>query len=213
MFRVDTECCLFYDYEENRFCPNPAINKTARCAIHQDTANTKFMNILASLNQTETRSGFSLCSEAFRTFNEPKLVNDFLEYAPSLEGALPAFKHGENNLRKCLIAGFKSYKAGYLTSSTIPFRDNFFREQFPLIKSVSTNQWKHAYLSLRVRYYNRVNYYLLYNREKTLYIYNKFFSKISNHVDAMSIMIGKFICRNFWLIVEPTNSIWILRRR
>ena len=102
------------------------------------------------MNRVETRIGMSLSSGAFWHFNEPKLISEFAEYAPSLEGANPPFKHAEKNLRKCLIAGFKSYKAGYLTSSSIPFQDNFFREQFPEAKNITRKQWMHSYISLRV---------------------------------------------------------------
>ena len=150
LYRVDTDCCLYFDYDENKFCQNPSINNSARCAIHQDTKNTKFMKILAQLNKSDQKIGMSLSASAFWHFHEPKLVSDFAEYAPSLEGSVAAFKHASNNLKKILIAGFKSYKAGYLTSSTIPFQDNFFREQFPNEKNISRKQWMHSYLSLRV---------------------------------------------------------------
>ena len=108
------------------------------------------MRILAKMNKNESRIGMSLTSSAFWHFNEPKLINDFNEYAPSLEGAVPAFKHAAKNLRKLLIAGYKSYKAGYLTSSTIPFNENYFVEQFPNAKNITRKQWMHSYLSLRV---------------------------------------------------------------
>ena len=156
MFRVDTGCCLYFDYEENKFCQNPSVNNSARCAVHQDTANSKFMKILAKLNNNEKTVGFSLCSAAYRFFNEPKIISEFVEYAPSLEGSVPAFKHSTNNLRKLLIAGYSSFKAGYLTKSTIPFRENFFVDQFPQAKNITRKYWMHSYLSLWVS----LSYYL-----------------------------------------------------
>ena len=145
-----TGCCLYFDYEANKFCQNPSINNSARCALHQDTANSKFMKILAEMNRTNKRVGFSLSSTAYRYFNEPKIISDFTEFAPSLEGSVPAFRYSANNLRKLLIAGYRSFKAGYLTSSAIPFQDNFFVEQFPHAKSITKKYWMHSYLSLRV---------------------------------------------------------------
>ena len=147
---MDTECCLFFDYENRQFCQNPAINNSARCAIHQDTVNTKFMKILAQMNRTDVKLGMALTASSFWHFNEPKVISEFAEYAPSLEGSISHFKHATKNLRKILIAGFKSYKAGYLTSSSIPFQDNFFVEQFPEAKNITRKQWMHSYLSLRV---------------------------------------------------------------
>ena len=108
------------------------------------------MKILAQMNRNDTKIGMSLSSSAFWHFNEPKLVSEFKEYAPSLEGSVPAFRHAAKNLRKLLIAGYKSYKAGYLTSSAIPFQDNFFVEQFPNAKNITRKQWMHSYVSLRV---------------------------------------------------------------
>ena len=150
LFRVNTDCCLYFDIETNSFCQNPAMGNTSRCQIHQDTANSKFMKILATINQQPRAVGYSLAMSAFRFFLEPKQSNKVYEFAPCMEGALPAFKYSENHLRKMLIAGYKSYQAGYNTSRTKPFDDKFFREQFPNIKTVSKEQWMHAYLSLRV---------------------------------------------------------------
>ena len=153
LFRVDGECCLYFDIEENAFCNNPAVNNTARCVKHQDTANSKFMRILSKLNNKDNQTGFSLSRAVFRFFNEPQIASDFVEYAPCLEGALPQFKHSANNLKLLLSAGYKSFKAGYLTKSSIGFKDNFFREAFPNATDVSTQAWMHAYLSIRVSFY------------------------------------------------------------
>ena len=150
LFRINTDCCLFFDVEKNAFCQNPAVDQSSRCQVHQDTENTKFMKILATIGNQKRSKGFSLCMSAFRYFIEPKSSNKIFEFAPCLEGALPAFKYSENNLRKVLVAGFQSFKAGYNSSSTKPFKDNFFREQFPNAKSISSQQWMHAYLSIRV---------------------------------------------------------------
>ena len=149
LFRVDGECCLFFDLETNAFCNNPAVNNTARCIRHQDTANSKFMRIMAKMCNIEQKEGFSLCQSAFRFTMEPKTNAECMEYAPCLEGSLPAFKHSAANLKKLLTAGFKSYKAGYLTKSSIPFKDNYFVELFPNTE-ITTRQWMHTYLSLRV---------------------------------------------------------------
>ena len=150
LFRINTDCCLFFDVELNAFCQNPAVDQSSRCQVHQDTENTKFMQILATIGNQQRTKGFSLCMSAFRYFIEPKSSQKIYEFAPCLEGALPAFKYSENNLRKILTAGFQSFKAGYNSSSSKPFKDNFFREQFPNQKAITSQQWMHAYLSIRV---------------------------------------------------------------
>ena len=150
LFKVNTDCCLFFDVTTNSFCQNPAVDQSSRCQVHQDTENTKFMKILATIGDQVKTKGFSLNMAAFRFFVEPKNSNKIYEFAPCLEGALPAFKYSENNLRKILIAGYESQKAGYNSSSAKPFRDNFFREQFPNTKDVTSKDWMHAYLSIRV---------------------------------------------------------------
>ena len=155
LFRVDGECCLYFDLENNAFCSNPAVNNTARCIIHQDTANSKFMQILAKMSNNDDKLGFSICQSAFRFFTEPNNEAIITEYAPSLEGSLPAFRHSAANMKKLLIAGFQSYKAGYLTKSTIPFKDNFFKEQFPNNPEIPIRKWMHAYISLRVSFRNK----------------------------------------------------------
>ena len=156
LFRVDGECCLYFDLENNAFCNNPAVNNSARCIRHQETANSKFMRIMAKMCNAEQKEGFSLCQAAFRFTTEPKTNAECVEYAPCLEGSLPAFKHSAANLKKLLTAGYKSYKAGYLTKSTIPFKDNFFVEMFPNT-DITSRQWMHAYLSLRVSTVKYIN--------------------------------------------------------
>ena len=149
LFRVDGNCCLYYDYDQNAFCDKPAVNKTARCHQHRDTANSKFMSILTRMNQKEYKIGFSLAAEAFRFFTEPQMHSDVVEYAPYFEGSIPPFLHSANNMKKVLQACYKSYKAGYLTSSSVGFRDNFFKEYFPN-ENISTRDYMFTYLSIRV---------------------------------------------------------------
>ena len=149
LFRVDGKTCLYYDYDVRDMCHNPAVNNTARCEHHQNTANSKFMQILSRMNNHRITMGFSISTAIFRPFSEPQIKSEHSEHAPCLEGALPPYRYGENNLRKCLIAGFKSFKSGYLTKSTIPFQDNHFREQFPNSK-IPYEKWKHAYIAIRV---------------------------------------------------------------
>ena len=168
LFRVNGDCCLYYDYETNAFCDKPAVENTARCIKHKDTANTKFMQILMKMHKDDYKVGFSLSSECFRHFVEPSTTTDYVEYAPSLEGPLSAFKHSENSLRKSLIAGYQSYQAGYLTKSSIPFRDNFFKEQFPNEK-ISTRDWMYTYLSLRVSFF-MLRYFLVVYPLQSLFL-------------------------------------------
>ena len=53
-------------------------------------------------------------------------------------------------MKKVLVAGYKSYEAGYLTKPGMPFNSKYFVEQFPGEKDITTKDWMHTYLSTRV---------------------------------------------------------------
>ena len=150
LFRVNTDNCLFFDHKKRNFCQNLAEGKTARCHQHQNTANTKFMEILARLNDDTISHGFSLCSAAFRFVAEPQVSSGKKEFAPSLEGSEAQWYASATSLKKLLYAGFKSYSAGYNSSTSKPFNDNFYRDEFPDATDVTKERWNHAFLATRV---------------------------------------------------------------
>ena len=151
LHRINTGACLFFDFNKNEMCKDPAIKDTARCIKHQDNANSKFMKILAEMSNDKSELGFHLADTVFRSFSRPEecLNQEVYEYAPCLEGALPAFKDSVSNLEKVLLAGWESYRSNMGTAS-IPFDDKFYRKRFPNLHQISAQQWKHTFFATRV---------------------------------------------------------------
>ena len=81
----------------------------------------------------------------------PEKLDKIVEYAPSAEGAAPAFKHSLNNLETLLEACEATFRSGYLNKLPY-FEDKEFKKRFPNIKTVGTEQWKHAYLAMLVSF-------------------------------------------------------------
>ena len=153
LHRINTGSCLFFDFNKNEMCKEPSIKDTARCIKHQDNANSKFMKILAEMSNDKSELGFHLADSVFRSFSRPEecLNQEVYEYAPCLEGALPAFKDSVANLDKVLLAGWESYRANMGTPS-IPFDDKYYRKRFPNLHQISSQQWKHTFFATRVSY-------------------------------------------------------------
>ena len=103
LFRVNSDCCIYYDYESNTFCKNLAVRNTSRCQDHQDSANTKLMKIISNMGKNQSPLGYSINMDAFRPFVDPVPANTIYEFAPCVEGGLPAFKYSELSLKKLLI--------------------------------------------------------------------------------------------------------------
>ena len=79
----------------------------------------------------------------------PEKLDKTVEYAPSAEGGAPAFKHSLSNLETFLEACEATHRSGYLNTLAY-FEDKEFKKRFPNIKSIGTEQWKHAYLAMLV---------------------------------------------------------------
>ena len=131
-------------------CKAAAIDNTARCIKHQDKSHSKFLKILSAIKNSKEFTGFNLSKSAFRAFNRPdeSLNQEVYEYAPCLEGALPAFKDSLANLEKVLLAGYDSYCDSMLADG-IAFNDKYYRARFPNDKDISSHQWMHTYLATR----------------------------------------------------------------
>ena len=151
LHRINTGACLYFDFDKNEMCKEPALEDTARCLKHQDNANSKFMKILAEMTNSKHQMGFHLADSVFRSFSRPEegLNQEVYEYAPCLEGALPAFKDSVSSLEKVLLAGWESYKSN-MGSDAFPFDDRFYRKRFPNLHEISLQQWKHTFYATRV---------------------------------------------------------------
>ena len=79
----------------------------------------------------------------------PEKLDKIVEYAPSVEGAAPAFKHSLDNLENLLEACEASFRSGYLNTLAY-FEDKEFKKRFPNAKTIGNEQWRHAYLAMLV---------------------------------------------------------------
>ena len=158
LYRIDTGACLFFDFQNNELCKEPAIDNTARCVKHQDNTNSKFMKILAEMSDAPSGTKFHLARSVVRSFSRPEesLNPEVFEYAPCLEGALPAFKDSTCNLEKILMAGWESFKANM--SKDTPFNDRFYKQRFPNSPEISFKLWFHTFWATLVNISYRNNY-------------------------------------------------------
>ena len=112
------------------------------------------MNSIKKANLLERNQKVAISKDIYRIIVGQKKKDKFQRYCPSIEGALPAFKHSANNLRKLLLAGFQIYwEMKYQNKN---FTEDPFRQQFPNNPEISTTRWRHAYKALRetIRSYN-----------------------------------------------------------
>ena len=150
IYRINTDSCLYFDFETNEMCKETAIDNTGRCIKHQEKAHSKFINILSALSDSLNEIGFNLSMSVFRSFSRPDdaLSQEVYEYAPCLEGGLPAFKDSTLKLEKVLLAGWESYQENMLSNGT-PFNDKYYRKRFPNIKTIGSHKYMHTYLATR----------------------------------------------------------------
>ena len=91
--------------------------------------------------------GFSIMKGAFRMLVEKERAKKLVEYAPSVEGPLPAFLHSAKNLRKFLNASFKvfrSHRVYRLAFDAKPYKDEFGH------MDIDDTTWYHAFTAMNV---------------------------------------------------------------
>ena len=92
--------------------------------------------------------GFSIMKGVFRMLVDEEQQPEFTEYAPSVEGGLPAFLHSAKNLRKFLHASAKIHKATRVYR--MPFDAQPYRDEFGKQKKISDARWFHAFNAMNV---------------------------------------------------------------
>ena len=124
-----------------------------RCPKHLDT-DSKILNSIKKANLLERNQKVAICRNTFRVLIGQKKKDKYQRYCPSIEGALPAFQHSSNNLRKLLLASFQIYWD--MKHHKKHFTEDPFRQQFPNNNEISTTRWRHTYKALRenIRSYN-----------------------------------------------------------
>ena len=146
LFRFETGACLSYDWNTKSFCDEPVVQNSSWCCKHAQEG--KDLKLIKEMGTVALEEGILLLQGVRRARMGPEKLNKVVEYAPSLEGAAPAFRHSMENLEKLLEAANETFKAGFLDSIKY-FDDREFKRRFPNAKFISTDRWKHAYLALK----------------------------------------------------------------
>ena len=146
LFRLDSGACVGYDWKLQKFCEEPVARNSSWCLKHSQEGND--LKMIREMGTLATKKGVLLIKNVMRVKLGPEKLDKVVEYAPSLEGAVPAFRHSTENLEKLLEAGYETCKAGYSEESRY-FDDKEFRVRFPNAKFISNDRWKHAFLALK----------------------------------------------------------------
>ena len=146
LFRLDSGACVGYDWKLQKFCEEPVAQNSNWCLKHAQEGND--LKMIKEMGTLATKEGVLLASDITRVKIGPEQLDKVVEYAPSLEGAVPAFRHSTENLEKMLEACYETHKAGYSETSKY-FDDKEFRQRFPNAKFISNDRWRHAFLAMK----------------------------------------------------------------
>ena len=105
------------------------------------------MRTLAEKRLGSRKKGFSVMKGFFRFNIETEHSRKFVEYAPCLQGALPAFLHQAKNLQKFLQASFEIHHATRIDQrafSSEPYRREFGNT------NIDDTTWQHAFNAMNV---------------------------------------------------------------
>lgn len=145
LFRLKSGACVGYDWKLQKFCDEPVMKDSNWCLKHDQEGQD--LKMIREMGTLALKKGVSLMKGITRVSIGPEKLDKVVEYAPSLEGAVPAFRHSSENLEKMLEAAYATFKAGY-SDNVKYFDDKEFKQRFPNEKFISTERWKHAYLAL-----------------------------------------------------------------
>ena len=145
LFRFESGACVGYDWKVQKFCEEPVEEGTNRCLKHAQEGSD--LRMIRDMGSMVTKRGVSIAKGVVRIHIGPAVLDKIVEYAPSLEGAAPAFRHSRDNLEKLLEASDVTYKQGYL-DKLAQFEAKEFRLRFPNAKTISNNRWKHSFLAI-----------------------------------------------------------------
>ena len=146
LFRLESGNCVGYDWKLQKFCEEPVAQNSTWCLKHAQEGND--LKMIREMGTLALKEGVSLANGIKRVRIGPDRLDKVVEYAPSLEGAAPAFRHSTENLEKLLEACYETFKAGDPGDRRF-FDDKEFRQRFPNEKFISTDRWKHAYLAMK----------------------------------------------------------------
>ena len=145
LFRADSGACVGYDWKVQKFCEEPVKEGSNKCLKHLQEGND--LKMIREIGTLVTQRGISIAKDVIRVHIGPAPLDKTVEYAPSLEGAAPAYRHSTDNLEKLLEACDVTFKQGYPDKISY-FDPKPFQIRFPNAKTISKERWKHSYLAM-----------------------------------------------------------------
>ena len=107
----------------------------------------KSLKTIAEKRLGGQRKGFSIMKGFFRLSIEADKVRKHIEYAPCLEGALPAFLHTAKNVEKFLDASYRIHQNTRIHRQR--FDSTPYKEEFGNV-NISDDTWQHAFNAANV---------------------------------------------------------------
>ena len=96
---------------------------------------------------SQKSKGFSVMKGFFRLFTEADKTKKHVEYAPCLQGALPAFLHSAKNVQKFLNASYVIHQQTRIHMKR--FNPAPYREEFGNV-NITDDEWQHAFNAVNV---------------------------------------------------------------
>ena len=145
--------CTKFLADKKIWCGAKAFKNSDRCLKHRNT-DSEMINDLKKAKELERTKKVVVCRDVFRTVAGKKVTNKYVRYCPSIEGAVPAFHHSTNHLRKMLKAGFEVQQT--MTHHAVGFFSEPFKAEFPAFNDISDQKWLHSFNALKetMRSYN-----------------------------------------------------------
>ena len=113
----------------------------------------KNMRSLAEKRLGNPKKGFSVMRGFFRLNIEADHSRKFVEYAPCVQGALPAFLHQAKNTRKFLQASFEIHQSTRIHRK--PFDAAPYRREFGNT-TIDDTMWQHAFNAMNVSLFEKL---------------------------------------------------------
>ena len=114
LLRLDADLCPYFDNDTNRFCTNKTNGSEAFCMRHQSFENTQTMRTLKNIGSLKSfdDNGYLIAKDVLRPVLVGDVLKRVLEYCPSVEGALPAWKDMVQNSVDWFTACHAVFKTG-----------------------------------------------------------------------------------------------------
>ena len=161
----------------------------------------KSLKTIAEKRMGKKGQGFSVMKGCFRSFIESEKSKKFVEYAPCVQGALPAFLHSAKNMEKFLNASFVIHQNTRIKGRT--FDSTPYKEEFGNA-NIGEEQWRHAFNAANVSLENILNiftYWLLYRFTEIKNLLLKLFFS-GNHENACVGQINQLVCLHTILFIQ-----------